>query len=269
MPVTISVFRKATTTTITYSRPYYPSSSSLNHIVKLARSYLGITSTSTSAPSKSIDNILIPPPRSHYWKFKFAMMSTTSRSDMSSSNKGCNNDEIVKPHSSLSSSSSAAAAASTSEYVQRILGCDLEVDMSKDGFMKVCLNSNSNSSSTASPSQNVNTNGDNTTTSNNNSNNNDDGSNSSECIPETVLQYERQIRKNKAAKRASAPLSKSQLHVMYNDEHIIVTHKPSGVLTVPGVNSNPSLLSLLYDEYKDQMEESMMMEHMIIHRLDM
>ena len=90
-----------------------------------------------------------------------------------------------------------------------------------------------------------------------------------DCIPETVLQYERQLRKIQAAKRASTPLTKAQLCVIYNDENIIVVDKPSGVLTVPGVNSNPSLLSLLHKEFYSDIENGMLMEHMIIHRLDM
>jgi 23S rRNA-/tRNA-specific pseudouridylate synthase len=88
-------------------------------------------------------------------------------------------------------------------------------------------------------------------------------------VPETVLQYERQLRKQKAAKRASAPLSPSQLDIIYNDEHIIVVNKPPGVLSVPGINSNPSMLTLLYDHLKDELDEKMLKEHMIIHRLDM
>jgi 23S rRNA-/tRNA-specific pseudouridylate synthase len=88
-------------------------------------------------------------------------------------------------------------------------------------------------------------------------------------VPESVLQYERQLRKQKAAKRASAPLSPSQLDIIYNDEHIIVVNKPSGVLSVPGINSNPSMLTLLYEHLQDELDKNMLKEHMIIHRLDM
>jgi len=125
---------------------------------------------------------------------------------------------------------------------------------------------------------------------NDNDNNNDDPPKTeSTIIPETVLQYERQLRKNRAAKRASTPLDRSTFfqfnsnsnsnsnanandnfsNVLHNDDHIIVVNKPSGVLTVPGINSNPSLLSFLYKEYKDEIDTEMKMEHMIIHRLDM
>lgn len=101
-------------------------------------------------------------------------------------------------------------------------------------------------------------------------------------IPETVLQFQRQMRKTQAAKRASRPLSKSQLRIIHNDEHIIVVNKPSGVLTVPGINSNPCMLTLLHQEYKHEMDSNantdtdtddnrieMKREHMIVHRLDM
>ena len=88
-------------------------------------------------------------------------------------------------------------------------------------------------------------------------------------IPETVLQFQRQLRKTQAAKRASTPLPKSQLQILYDDEHIVVVNKPSGVLTVPGVNSNPSILSLLYEIYEQDLDPEMKPEHMIVHRLDM
>jgi len=97
-------------------------------------------------------------------------------------------------------------------------------------------------------------------------------------IPETVLQFQRQMRKTQAAKRASTPLSKSQLRIIHNDKHIIVVNKPSGFLTVPGINSNPCMLTLLHEEYKHEMDSNtdadanhieMKREHMIIHRLDM
>ena len=88
-------------------------------------------------------------------------------------------------------------------------------------------------------------------------------------IPETVLQFQRQLRKTQAAKRASTPLAESQLQIVYDDEHIVVVNKPSGVLTVPGINSNPSMLSLLYEKYKEELDPEMKPEHMIVHRLDM
>lgn len=88
-------------------------------------------------------------------------------------------------------------------------------------------------------------------------------------IPESVLQFQRQMRKVQAAKRASTPLLQSQLQVLYSDDHMCVVNKPSGVLSVPGVNSNPSMLTLVYERYMDKMKKDMKRDHMIIHRLDM
>ena len=88
-------------------------------------------------------------------------------------------------------------------------------------------------------------------------------------IPDTVLQFQRQLRKTQAAKRASTPLLKSQLQIIHNDAHVVVVNKPSGVLTVPGINSNPSMLTLLHEEYQNELDPEMKREHMIVHRLDM
>jgi hypothetical protein len=47
---------------------------------------------------------------------------------------------------------------------------------------------------------------------------------------------------------AASPLDPAQhLHILYLDEHICVTHKPSGVLSVPGPRRNPSLADLVYN----------------------
>ncbi|MGK3757581.1 MAG: tRNA pseudouridine32 synthase/23S rRNA pseudouridine746 synthase [Bacillariaceae sp.] len=88
-------------------------------------------------------------------------------------------------------------------------------------------------------------------------------------ITDSVLQFQRQLRKTQAAKRASTPLLKSQLEILHNDASIIVVNKPSGVLSVPGVNSNPSMLTLLHNEFKNEIDPEMKRDHMIIHRLDM
>jgi tRNA pseudouridine32 synthase/23S rRNA pseudouridine746 synthase len=45
-------------------------------------------------------------------------------------------------------------------------------------------------------------------------------------------------------------LSKQEhLRVLYSDEALVVVDKPSGVLTVPDINNNPSLLDLVWEEY--------------------
>jgi 23S rRNA-/tRNA-specific pseudouridylate synthase len=72
-----------------------------------------------------------------------------------------------------------------------------------------------------------------------------------EEVPESVLQYQRQIRKIQALDRASKTNvnTNDHLHTIHIDEHIVVTNKPSGVLCVPGVNKNKSLLDLVFDVY--------------------
>jgi 23S rRNA-/tRNA-specific pseudouridylate synthase len=88
-----------------------------------------------------------------------------------------------------------------------------------------------------------------------------------DIIPDSVLIYERQLRKVQHAKKTSQPLSDSDLRVIYVDEHIVVINKPAGVLTVPGVNGNPSILDLVYEKYGVGTVTDPV--HMIVHRLDM
>lgn len=135
-----------------------------------------------------------------------------------------------------------------------------------DGFLKVYM-----PASTLKPAEILahNTKKENESNSKKGTNETNESKPETDCIPETVLQYERQLRKIQAAKRASSPLVKSQVHIEHNDKNIVVANKPSGVLTVPGINSNPSLLSFLHQEYNSEIEDNMLMEHMIIHRLDM
>ena len=111
-----------------------------------------------------------------------------------------------------------------------------------------------------------------------------------QTIPDSVLKWERQMRKIKAADRASKTNVNIQDHLqtIYQDENIVVTNKPSGLLCVPGVNKNKSLLDLVYEVYGDGCcgEDDGATEHkehsttptvipplqrdsMIVHRLDM
>ena len=98
-----------------------------------------------------------------------------------------------------------------------------------------------------------------------------------DVVPESVLRYERQMRKKRAADKAGAPVTKqSHLDVVHADEHIVVTNKPSGILCVPGINHHPSLLTVVYEEYGGQQQQqqqedsvSKRMNKMVIHRLDM
>ena len=103
------------------------------------------------------------------------------------------------------------------------------------------------------------------------------------AIPDSVLQYERQLRKIQALDRASKTnvTVKDHLHVLHADEHLVVVNKPSGILCVPGVNKYRSLLDLVYETYgggkKEQKNDAddenvsshLPMDSMIVHRLDM
>ena len=53
---------------------------------------------------------------------------------------------------------------------------------------------------------------------------------------------------------------------MYEDEHIAVINKPSGVLTVPGKEENPSINKAVFDRFGC---ESNRMDKMVVHRLGM
>lgn len=106
-------------------------------------------------------------------------------------------------------------------------------------------------------------------------------------IPESVLQYQRQMRKLQAADRAGKTNVNvdDHLHTVYVDDHIVVTDKPSGILCVPGVNKYKSLLDLVFDLYgggadsgaEDTGKEQPLVaptsvfprDSMIVHRLDM
>jgi 23S rRNA-/tRNA-specific pseudouridylate synthase len=70
-----------------------------------------------------------------------------------------------------------------------------------------------------------------------------------QVIPASVLQYERQHRKAQHEKKAGLVVTQDQLHVVFEDHHIVVVNKPPGVLTVPGVRSNSSLLDLVHAMY--------------------
>jgi tRNA pseudouridine32 synthase/23S rRNA pseudouridine746 synthase len=66
---------------------------------------------------------------------------------------------------------------------------------------------------------------------------------------------------------AASPLDPAQhLHILYLDEHICVTHKPSGVLSVPGPRRNPSLADLVYNAVQPP---DIAVDQMVVHRIDM
>jgi len=66
--------------------------------------------------------------------------------------------------------------------------------------------------------------------------------------------------------RSSREISPDELDVLYEDEHIAVVNKPSGVLTVPGKESNPSLNKAVFERFGC---ESDRMDKMVVHRLGM
>lgn len=59
---------------------------------------------------------------------------------------------------------------------------------------------------------------------------------------------------------------KTPLRCLYIDDEIIVVHKPSGVLCVPGPRRKPSLANIVFDLFGNQ---SMNVDKMVAHRLDM
>ena len=90
-------------------------------------------------------------------------------------------------------------------------------------------------------------------------------------IPESVLTYERHLRKIQASQRSVADLSmKEHLRVVYEDSDVIVVDKPSGVLCVPGINNKPNLLQLVCQHMSKQTTTKVEPQsNMIAHRLDM
>jgi 23S rRNA-/tRNA-specific pseudouridylate synthase len=88
------------------------------------------------------------------------------------------------------------------------------------------------------------------------------------------------MRKIQAADRASKTNVNidDHLRTVYSDDHIVVTDKPSGILCVPGVNKNRSLLDLVFEVYGNgdpdayvgkEQSTSFPRDSMIVHRLDM
>lgn len=66
--------------------------------------------------------------------------------------------------------------------------------------------------------------------------------------------------------KSSKALGKEDLKVVHEDEHVIVIDKPSGVLSVPGREGNPSMQQAVFDAYGCESGNS---GKMICHRLGM
>lgn len=88
-----------------------------------------------------------------------------------------------------------------------------------------------------------------------------------ECVPADVATaYESSISKMREKDQASKTLSKEDLKVVYEDEHILVIDKPSGILSVPTKEVTASLSQAVFDAYGC---ESGKMDSMVVHRLGM
>jgi len=75
------------------------------------------------------------------------------------------------------------------------------------------------------------------------------------------------LEKLKAKDAGAAAISKDDLDVVFEDDHIVVVSKPAGVLTIPGKDeSNPSLNKAVFERFGS---ESGRMDKMVVHRLGM
>lgn len=77
---------------------------------------------------------------------------------------------------------------------------------------------------------------------------------------------EAQLEKMASKDASSTALSKEDIKVIFEDEHIIVVDKPAGVLCVPNKANDPSLSQAVFDAYGN---ESNRADKMVVHRLGM
>lgn len=83
---------------------------------------------------------------------------------------------------------------------------------------------------------------------------------------EVVARYEQQMEKMRAKDKTSSTLSKDDLKVVHEDEHIVVVDKPAGVLCVPGKENNPSLSQAVFEAFGCESGDA---NKMVVHRLGM
>jgi tRNA pseudouridine32 synthase / 23S rRNA pseudouridine746 synthase len=76
-----------------------------------------------------------------------------------------------------------------------------------------------------------------------------------QVVEASVLQYQRQLRKAQAAKKAGAHLADDQLEIIFQDNAIAVVNKPAGVLCVPGIRNNDSIANLLFARQSTQVHQ--------------
>mmetsp|Transcript_27620 Transcript_27620/g.38856 ORF Transcript_27620/g.38856 Transcript_27620/m.38856 type:complete len:334 (+) Transcript_27620:141-1142(+) len=80
-----------------------------------------------------------------------------------------------------------------------------------------------------------------------------------------TARLEQQMEKLKAKDSASKTIAKEELNVVYEDDHIVVVNKPSGVLCVPGKEDNAALSKTVFEAYGAEGMEN----KMVVHRLGM
>mmetsp|Transcript_15972 Transcript_15972/g.30395 ORF Transcript_15972/g.30395 Transcript_15972/m.30395 type:complete len:354 (-) Transcript_15972:49-1110(-) len=77
---------------------------------------------------------------------------------------------------------------------------------------------------------------------------------------------ESQLAKLREKDSKSPKLSKEDIKVVHEDDHIIVVNKPAGVLCVPGKDGFPNLAEAVYESFSCEMGGA---DKMVVHRLGM
>lgn len=80
-----------------------------------------------------------------------------------------------------------------------------------------------------------------------------------------ISMYESQMEKLSEKDKTSTSISKDDLKVVFEDEHLVVVDKPSGVLSVCS-NGNPSIAQTVFEKFGC---ESGNVDKMVVHRLGM
>lgn len=83
---------------------------------------------------------------------------------------------------------------------------------------------------------------------------------------EIMSRLEKQLEKLKSRDANSLSLSKEDIKVVYEDEHILVVDKPAGVLSVPNKEGNSNLATAVYEAFGCDMGRA---DKMVVHRLGM
>ena len=87
---------------------------------------------------------------------------------------------------------------------------------------------------------------------------------------EINARLEAQLDKMRQKDQTSRNLSKDELKIIYEDDHILVVDKPAGVLTVAGkVKENGNLAQSVYEALGRDVVDLPTCDHMIVHRLAM